>query len=85
MVCVCICVCPSECVYLHVCTCMYVHTYMCTCMCGGVHTAYMCLYTYNVVLVIVYEVPLRVSLEECILVLPTKVTSHNLYQCNTLH
>ena len=55
-------------VCVYTCTCMY------TCMCVGVHTAYLCTYFYNTVFVTVYEVPLHVLLEICILVLSTKVT-----------
>ena len=67
-----------SCVHMSVCACRCVYaSYMCTCMCGGVHTAYI-LYvhirTYNIVLVIVYEVPLHVLLEIYILVLSIKVT-----------
>ena len=36
------------CPYVHVCLQVCVCIYMCTCMCGGVHTAYMCTYTYNI-------------------------------------
>ena len=61
---------PSVCA----CRCVCMHVHACVLACGGVHTAYICTYTYNIVLVIVYKVPLHVLLEIYILVLSTKVT-----------
>ena len=68
--------CVHPCVHISVCACrcVYACTCMCICMCGGVHTAYICTYTFNIVLVIACEVPLQVLLEMYILVLSTKVT-----------
>ena len=54
--------------------CMHVHTCVRARVEVFIQHTYICTYTYNIVLVIVYEVPLHVLLEIYILVLSPKVT-----------
>ena len=72
---ICACVPAGVCMHLHV----YLHVWRCT------YCIHVYVYLQYIVLVIVYEVPYHVLLEIYILVLPTKVTLHNLYQCTALH